>query len=466
MRLSGFGWVHSMNSPLRLCLCLAVVGVIILGAAERTAASSATGSLPEIKVFSAEPLTLKDGGSALYTFVVLDATNIQLIEAGEIIKEINGLPSTTYKGKATGRTTYQIRTGSSNTFDTILVARNGNGKEVKTLTLSFDTKLQPKTTSLIPPVSGSASTTARTPKWGPQSSASVPSTPSDTSPASNWPPQFAKCPSGCDYCLKPEDAASHGFTQRCSEQPCYYSPDKTQNWYCYSQSATVWCCSRDGKVYQATKDQCAQAGGSGYATEAEATRACQPVGGYCCKDGQIVKATKTQCAEAGGSYWSTDQGQAMQACESPGYCCRNGQLTPATQSQCAQVGGYWYATQAEAIERCQKVTYWCCSNGQVYQTTNYTAGCYATQAEALQACKVTYWCCSNGQVYQTTNYTAGCYKTQAEAQRACQPPPTYWCCSNGQVYQSKTPGAGCYATQAEATRACQKVLTPPPIKQR
>lgn len=430
MRPSNFREVHWFTNISRLCLCLAVVGIITFGAAESAAAASTTGSPPVIKAFSAEPLTLKDGGSALYMFEVWDATKIQLIEAGNIIKEINGPPATNYKGKATGRTTYQIRTGGSNTFDTILLASNASGNQEKKLTLSFETKLQPRTTSLIPPVTDDQ-TKARTPKWGPQTSASAPLTPLTTSPASNWPPQFAKCPTGCDHCLKPDEAASRGFTQKCLEQPCYYSPDDQQKWYCYREPEKGWCC-KDGKVGETTKEQCAQMGGTLYANQAQAMERCQPVG-WCCAGGRVGEATQSQCAQLGGALYA-NQAQAIQACQPVGWCCKDGKVYQATKEQCAQMGGItWYATQAEAIRACQQPP-------------------------------TTYWCCRNGQVIQTTTPGTGCYTTQAEAMRACQPPPvTYWCCRNGVLYQSTTPGAGCYTNQAEAQKNCIRV-TPPPLK--
>jgi len=240
MKTLGLAKVHRLKSIFRLCLCLAVVGIIILGSAERTtAASSATGSLPEIKVFSAEPLTLKDGDSALYTFVVSGATNIQLIEAGAIIKEINSPPDTTLKGTVKGRTTYQIRTGNMDTFNTVLRGSNPSGQREQRLSIVFATKFKPKPAP--PPatktVSDNASTKARLPKWLPPTTSSVPSTLSTTYTRSAHIPSFAQCPSGCN-CLTPDEAAGHGFTQKCSEEPCFYAENEAQR-YCYSKSKST-----------------------------------------------------------------------------------------------------------------------------------------------------------------------------------------------------------------------------------
>ncbi|MCJ7654754.1 MAG: hypothetical protein MUO97_05545 [Dehalococcoidia bacterium] len=413
MRLSGFGWVHSMNSLLRLCLCLVLVGLITAGAIGCTAPSSAGGKLldvqvckaepleliggdsaqsstggklPDIQVFKAEPLELTDGDSALYTFVVRRALKIQVIEAGNSIKEINNPTLATLKGTVKGLSAYAIQTGDSNTFNTILLASNGSGEVKEELTLSFANEPPPMPTSLIPPVS---ETKARSPQWGPQFSLPLPSTPSAKLGSE---PEFFKCPSGCEYCLKPDDAAGRGFGQKCSEQSCYYSPDNQQRWYCY-KPVPGWCC-RDGKVNQTTRDECAQMGGYWSTNQNEAIQACQPMG-YCCRDGNLYEATQSQCTQVGGVYYS-NQAQAIERCQPPGYCCRDGQVYSSTQAQCAQIGGsYWSTNQAEAMRACQQTaTCWCCSGGKVFQTTQaqcaQTGGtCYATQSQATAGCRQT-----------------------------------------------------------------------------
>ena len=382
MRLSGSGWVHSMNSPLRWCLCLVLVCLICLisiAATGGTAGSSAKGPLPKIEQFKADPMVLEDNQAALYTFVVKHATKIQVIEAGNTIKEVNNPTSATLKGTVKGLSADAIQTGDSPTFDTILLASNESGNQERTLTLSFANVLQP---TGLPAGSTDSKTEPRSPKWLAQYSSPFTSTPS-TSPKLGSEPVFFKCPGSCEYCLKPEDAAGRGFTQRCAEERCYYSPDDQQNWYCYSEPE-----------------------------------------GWCCRDTKVSQATKTQCAQAGGSYWSTNQAEAMRACQPIGWCCRDGQIAQATKDQCAQAGGsYWSTNQAEAMRACQR-TYWCCSNGKIYTTTQPTEGCYTNLAAAQRACErppTTYWCCRDGKVYPTTTPGAGCYATQAEATRACQP---------------------------------------------
>jgi len=505
MRKLGLARIFRFKGIFRLCLCLVLVGIIVLGAAEPTAAAPATGSLPVIKMFTGDPLTVPDGGHVVYAFEVYDGTKIQVIENGDIIDEFNGPPLTTSKGKSIGMTTNQIRTGNMDKFDTILRVSNPNGQREQKLSISFATKFVPKPASLIPPVSDNQSTSHKI-TWGPQTSASRTSTPSATSTVSNWPPKFANCPGGCNYCLEPDEAAGRGLTQKCSELPCYYTPDKARNWYCYGE-LKGWCC-KDGKVSLATKDQCKEVGGSWYATEAEANKACALTMGWCCVEGKVYQATRDKAAQAGVTWYATEA-EATKACQLPGWCCRNGQLTQSTQSQCVQslaaAGGVWYATQAEAAKACVQVC-WCCTNGRYGQTTpdacakmggtcyatqaqasercqplgwfcsgskvyqgsqaqatQVGATWYATEAEATRACAPGCWCCTNGRYGQTTADACAkmggtCYATQAQASERCQP-PKYYCCSNGQVYQSTTLGAGCYTTLSQAQAACER----PPI---
>jgi hypothetical protein len=329
-------------------------------------------------------MTLPDGGQAMYKFEVSGATDVQVMEAGALIKEINSPPGTTLHGNARGRTTYEIRTGNINTFDTVLIAINGGGQQKKTLTLSFLTKLPQGSSSLAPSDNRSG---ARTPKWGVQTSSAAPVASSALTTGNS--PQFTKCTTDCNYCLRPDDAASRGFTQKCSAQPCYYSPDNQQQWYCYSKPATVWCC-QNGNVVEVTREQCAQSGGTAYATQAEAMQACQ---GWCCKDGRVGQATKAQCAQLGGNWFAT-QAEAIDYCRQStmGYCCRGGQIGAATQGQCAQLGGDWYSTEAQAAQACQPVSCWCCSGGKVSQTTPAACSraggaCYSSQSQAAVGCR-------------------------------------------------------------------------------
>jgi hypothetical protein len=424
MRLSGFGWVHSMNSHVRLCLCLVLVCLITVGAA------ACPDGKPSIK-FKADPMVLNDGDSALYTFVVKNATEVVVIEAGDIIKQITNPSAATLKGTVQGNTTYSIRKGGSNTFTATLIARNESGEAEKTLTLSFATEAE--TSSLIPPVSMSAR--PRSPQWGEQY-LSPPSTKPSPPTKPQYEPNFFECPSGCPYCLTPGEAANLGFTQRCSEELCYYSPDKEQKWYCYSEPEG-WCC-RDTQVSQATRTECTKMGGDWYASQAEAIQACQPTG-WCCRDGNLYEATQAQCAQTGGAYWSANQAEAMKVCQEMAtcWCCVDGKIGQVPQSQCLQMGGHCYNTQAEAARACQQTTTcWCCVGGKIGQVP---------QSQCLQM-------------------GGACYNTQAEAARACQQTTTCWCCAGGKVFQAPQSqclqmGGACYATQAGAARACQQ--TPP-----
>ena len=386
MRLSGFGWVHSMNSPLRLCLCLVLICLVTTGATGYTAGK------PDIKLFKADPLVLNDGDAALYTFVVKNATEMQLVEAGNIIKKISNPTSATLKGTAQGMTTYAIRTGEGNTFTATLIARNDSGEAIAEITLSFATELPTKSTSLIPPVSMSAP--PRSPQWGEQYF-SPPSTQPTPSTATHERPEFFECPSNCPYCLKPDEAKSLGFTQRCSEELCYYSPDKDQKWYCYSEPEG-WCCvgGQGGQVNQATKTQCTKMGGDWYADQSQAQQACQPMC-WCCRhqDGAVGYVTVNECRQVGTCY--ATQYEAQQVCQQmvSCWCCAGGKVGQATQAQCAQMGGYCYNTQAEAVRACQQTTTcWCCAGGEVFQTSQTQCvqmggACYATQAQAFEHCR-------------------------------------------------------------------------------
>jgi hypothetical protein len=427
MRLSGFRWVHRMNSILRLCLCLVLVGVITAGAIVYTNRSYAGGTLPDIQVCKAEPLQQNEvdyapsaiGGNepviqvfkaapteldaadsaAVYTFKVKRATNVQINEAGTNIKNISNPSGATLQGTVKGLPASAIQTDDSGKFITVLMASNDNGSVKAELTLSLAANLLPAG----PPAGQSGATDnqteQRTPKWLEQYSTPRASTPST---AIRNKPDFFKCPNSCAYCLKPGEAANLGFTKKCSDERCYYSPDDQQNWYCYSEPEG-WCCANE-KVSQTTKRECTQIGGYWSTNQAEAVEACQPKG-YCCLNGQVYyPSTQAQCVQRGGSYWSTNQAQAMQACQPMCWCCAGGKVGQTTQAQCAQMGGNCYATQAQAIESCRRAaTCWCCSGGKVYQTTQAQCtqsggACYTTQSQAAAACR------GQGEtIYQTPN---------------------------------------------------------------
>jgi len=424
MRLSGFRWVHRMNSLLGLCLCLVLIGLTTAGAIVYTNRSYSGGMLPDVQVCKAEPLVLNDVDSApaaigenkpviqvfkaapmvldapdsaaVYTFKVKHATNVQINEAGTNIRDISNPSGATLQGNVTGLPASAIPTDDSGRFITFLIASNGDGSVKAELTLSLAQNLLPTG----PPAGQSGETgnqtEPRSPKWLPQ--VFTPRTTTPSTPTTANKPEFLKCPDGCPYCLKPEDAKSRGFTQKCSEERCYYSPDNQQNWYCYSEPVG-YCCKAGqagqvGQVVEATKSKCAQTGGAWYLNQTDAIQACQPVG-YCCRDGQLAQFTKTQCAQVGGSYWSTNQNEAIQACQPIGWCCRDGQVGQTTRAQCAQVGGsYWSTNQAEAMRACQPVLCWCCSGGKAYQTTKAQCAqsggtCYSTESQADAACRQT-----------------------------------------------------------------------------
>ena len=238
--------VQHLKSFLMLLLGIAVVAAPTLGAPDNAIAATVGNSPPEITSFNAQPMVLPDGAFAVYNFEVKNATGIQLSEAGEIINEFSGPPTGLYKGKANGRTTYQIRKAGMNSFDAILVAVNSGGSQQRRLKLSFASKIQPVDGTQTPPADLPLAK-LRKPEWLAQTSLLTPTGPAIGQIVSTYPPPFEKCTKDCDSCLQPSEAAGKGLTQQCSKGPCYYSPDKQQYWYCYKKPVTVWCCL-DGKV--------------------------------------------------------------------------------------------------------------------------------------------------------------------------------------------------------------------------
>jgi hypothetical protein len=498
--------IHILKAMVRLLLCIAMVAVTLLAAVDVAVAAAVGISPPEIRLFAADPLVLPDGASAVYTFEVRNATNIQLIEAGEVIKEINNPPSTACSGKAVGRTTHHIRSGGINSFNAVLLAVNSGGSQQRTLALSFASMLQPLSAAHLP-LSEKDTSKTKKPDWLEQTSLSS-SSGLTGQIVSAYPPPFEKCSKSCDYCLEPGDAAERGFTQQCSQEPCYYSPDKQQYWYCYSKPATVWCCI-DGQVIETTKDSCYKKGGTPYPTEELAVKSCQAEG-WCCQDGKVYPLDRATCSERGGHWFLTEkeakdacstiwccidgqvfgtdketcyakggtayatEAEARKACQAEGWCCVEGKIAPTLQTPCREMGGTWFLTEKEAKDACS--TIWCCANGKVMKTSRELCAQmggsgFASEAEALKSCQAatTCWCCAGGKVFQSTlaqcSQSAGnCYSTQAEALRYCQQMTTCWCCAGGKVFQSTlaqcSQSAGnCYSTQAEAVRYCQQTTT-------
>jgi hypothetical protein len=350
MKTVNYGKSKWLNSPLSLSLCLVIVCLITTGANGVSGGSS--GNEPTIKLFEADHSVLDDSNFAMYKFVVKHATEIEVIEAGNTIKAVNNPSAHTLKGTVYGMPANAIQTGGSNTFEAVLYARNDSGEVEKRLTLSFATAPPPPP---APPPADSSSTAPVTPQWGEQYSS-----PRSTQPATSttdqlpWPPDFARCPSNCPYCLTPDKAKSRGFTQKCLDQPCYYSPDNQQKWYCYSEPEG-WCCvgGHGGQVSQATKTECTQMSGDWYADQSQAMQACQETCWCCRQDGAVGNVTVNECLIVGTCY--ATQFQARQACQElmPCWCCVNGQVGQISQTQCIQMGGCCHNTQAEAVGACQ-----------------------------------------------------------------------------------------------------------------
>ena len=375
MKLSGFRWGRSMNSILRLCLCLVLVGLVTAGAIVYTNRSYTGGMLPDVPVCQAEPLQQNNvdytpsaiGGNepviqvfkadpmelaapdsaAVYTFKVKRAKNVQIDEAGTNIKNISNPSGATLQGTATGLPAAAIPTDDSGKFITFLIASNEYGSVQAELTLSLAQELLPPGQPAGP---ADNQTEPRSPQWLDQHSTPRTSAPS----ATHNEPVFFTCPDRCPYCLKPGEAANLGYAQRCSDARCYYSPDNQQNWYCYSEPEG-WCCT-DGNVNQTTRSECTRIGGFWSIYQAEAIEACQPKG-YCCVDGQVYyPTTEAQCFQLGGSYWSTSQLQTMERCQPSCWCCVKGQVIQTDQARCLQAGGDCYPSYEQAQRYCTQQT--------------------------------------------------------------------------------------------------------------
>lgn len=374
MKLSGFRWVRSMNSVFGLCLCLVLIGLTTAGAVVYTNRSYSGGMLPDVQVCQAEPLQQNEvdytsaavGGNgpviqvfkaepmeldtadstAVYTFKVKLATNVQINEAGTNIRDINNPSGATLQGDVTGLPAGAIPTDDSGKFACTIVASNEFGTDTKALELSLAKELLPG----VPPPESTANQTKNKSRWLEQTGiqTTLPPATSTTNPNE---PEFFKCPENCKYCLQPGDAASLGFTQRCSDQRCFYDTDNKRSWYCYSEPEG-WCCANQ-QVSQTTRSRCTQIGGYWSLNQYEAQQACQPKG-YCCYNGQVYgPVTKEECALRGGSYWSTSQAEVMQYCTPPScWCCLKGQVYQTDQARCIQSGGACYASESQAAAAC------------------------------------------------------------------------------------------------------------------
>jgi hypothetical protein len=324
--------------------------------------------------------------AAVYTFKVKRATNVQITEAGANIKSISNPSGATVQGTANGNPASAITPDASGQFVCTIVASNENGTATKSLTLSFAKELLPP-----PPPAGQSDNQAgnNKSKWLDSPLRSTPPV-STQPPITKNEPNFFKCPSGCENCLKPGDAASLGFTQKCSEEPCYYSPPEDQKWFCYKPTPG-WCCANE-KVTPSTKAECDKMYGYWSTSQNDAKQACEK--GCCClSNGQIsYPSTQTQCKQVNGTYY-TDLGQCKELCQPKGCCClSNGQISyPSTPTQCAQVNGQYYTDLGQCRERCQPMC-WCCLKGQLYQTTQSQCTgsggtCYATQQQGILNCR-------------------------------------------------------------------------------
>jgi hypothetical protein len=349
-------------------------------------------NMPEIQVFKATPMMLDTPTTnAVYTFKVKNASKVQITEAGNNIKNISNPSLATLQGTATGLPASVITVDSSGDFIAIITASNNVDSVNSELTLSFSEKLLESRMSSDQTTSSDNGTEPRSPKWLEQYPSSLVS--SSKAPTSGSEPVFYKCPDNCKNCLEPGDAKKQGYSERCSEERCYYSPDGQRSWYCY-KPVPGWCCV-NGNVIQSTKDECNKMSGYWYLTQADALERCQPLG-YCCKDGQIYVGTETKCFQIGGTFY-LNQEEAILRCQQTCWCCANNKVFQAIQSQCVQLGGICYSSQSQAMQYCQtEESCWCCAYGKVFQTTQAQCvksggQCFSSYDLAAQYCrKLTY----------------------------------------------------------------------------
>jgi hypothetical protein len=384
MRLPDFRWVRSLNSMVGLCLCLVLIGLITAGAVVYTnhsygggtlpgvqvcqaeplqqsgvdyAPSAIAGSKPVIQVWEANPVVLNTATSfAVYTFKVRYATNLQITEATTNIKNISNPSGATLQGTANGNPASSIPWDENGQATCTITATNSLGSVTADVTISADKKLLPP-----PPPAGSTGNQLKNKSyWKEQIGWQAPSAQPAPSTINPFTPNFPACPEKC-YCLKPDEAATLGFTTKCSEQRCFYDYLNKTSFYCYREPEG-WCCANE-KVSQATKSECAQIVGYWSTSQADAQQYCQPKG-FCCLNGNVYyPTTQAQCVQQGGCCWSTNQAQTAQNCKPETcWCCTRyrgttalavgGSVSQMTQAQCQQQDGTCYATQAQATAAC------------------------------------------------------------------------------------------------------------------
>jgi len=345
-----------LTGVFRFCIFLLLFGItipVIAGCAPQQEVV-----LVSISYFKASPEVLHGVESANYQLKVNNAEEIKLSEAGIDLAQWYGPSSGPHTHKITfqGMPANAIPTEDGK-FEATLVVSNKMGKLEKKLTLSVAAPA-PATTG---PAGATNNETVSGSYWGEQSILEVTSTePAAQQPTTNvssTPPQHAECPANCGYCKDPDVAAAEGFTEKCSDDPCYTYPDSNEKCYCYKEPEG-WCC-KNSQVSQSTKTACKQGGGYWSVSQSDAMQACRPLG-WCCRNGNLYQSTQDECIQTGGSYWSTSQGEALQVCQPTCWCCvpglrpgASGQVSQSTMEQCMSMGGSCYNNPAQAQQACQ-----------------------------------------------------------------------------------------------------------------
>ena len=146
-----------------------------------------------------------------------------------------------------------------------------------------------------------------------------------------------------------------------------------------------FCCA-DGRVFEASREQCR---GRFFSDRDVAEEYCQPPkpeSGYCCSDGEVFRTARERCR---GSF-HLEQNEAERACQRArqGFCCADGRVFEASREQCR---GRFFSDRGAADEYCRPKpeSGYCCSNGEISKLTREQCkgSFHRDPGEARSACQ-------------------------------------------------------------------------------
>jgi len=201
-------WPHHIGHFISVPIILCIVTAVTIGCGIQ---ASFSDKIPQIIYFEAVTPATGEAGSVNYSFKVNNARHLKILEANEIIREID-IPFSestgggeryyaSYSGIATGKPAAIVLTdtGQIKIPDVVMIASNDYGKVEKKITQSGSALLRPV----------------------------------------GW---LHDCPTGC-HCMRPDAAQLQGLTNQCSPDPCYRPVINTNPLqygsyrYCYSAPA-------------------------------------------------------------------------------------------------------------------------------------------------------------------------------------------------------------------------------------